>query len=458
MALKQNAAVAAFKEAAGEIIEASLCEMQGAWLALVRTKAGKRLAYAAQGETALGKLWKEIENSADVNGVHVDVMQLNANNAAALRRFVKWTAPSACGSKGASVGFSDWLGEADAAVTDLFINRQLKPVLVDFTPEDSTALGRNFLEAVDTATWGVLEKGYKNGYGANAAGLKTEEDIVKALLYGYSMIGFDCSDKIDLGIEKLSDEAVDKRFEQFNDAFRAAVHASYLNAEFKVGDSKVTFTENELHRIVLEYGEAIMHIQFIYNSYLKNTPWDIDFELSLSKPGKVLTPQEHYLIANELQRNGIKLSAICLDPLKDAEALEKNLQIHCEIADTFGYRLSFVNADIAMVNPGLAMKYLKGKVHFKMNNILWMSAVKLVAALDKALFGKLCAAAGCEAPEGAVCGRMNSGRALALGYKKILNPKEEGNAAEEMKTFLEAHHDEYVAELQKNVGAHLKSI
>ena len=73
--------------------------------------------------------------------------------------------------------------------------------------------------------------------------------------------------------------------------------------------------------------QAQQDIQFIYNSYLKNTPWDIDFELDLSKPGKVLTPQEHYLIGNELQRNGIKLSSICLDPLKDAEAVNDNLQL-----------------------------------------------------------------------------------------------------------------------------------
>ena len=305
---------------------------------------------------------------------------------------------------------------------------------------------------MDTATWGVLEEGYKEGYGANAAGLKTEEEIVKALLYGYSMIGFDCSDKIDLGIEKLSDEAVDKRFEQFNETFRAAVHASYLNAEFKVGTSKITFTENQLHRIVLEYGEAIMHIQFIYNSYLKNTPWDIDFELDLSKPGKVLTPQEHYLIGNELQRNGIKLSSICLDPLKDAEAVNDNLQLHCEIADTFGYRLSFKNADIAMNDTAAAMKYLKGKVHFKMNNILWMSVIELAKALDADLFGKLCAACGCEPTADA------TDRALVLGYRKALNPKEEGNVAADMKAFLEAHHAEYAAAIKENVAAKLKNI
>ena len=124
-------------------------------------------------------------------------------------------------------------------MAELFGKRQLKPVLVDFTTEDSEALQRYFVQAVDTATWGVLEEGYKEGYGANAAGLKTEEEIVKALLYGYSMIGFDCSDKIDLGIEKLSDEAVDKRFEQFNETFRAAVHASYLNASSRLAPARL---------------------------------------------------------------------------------------------------------------------------------------------------------------------------------------------------------------------------
>ena len=147
MALKQLTAVAALNEAAGKVIEASVCEAQGTYLALVETEAGKRLAWAAQGESALSKLWKDVEKEADVKDVHVAVMALNANNAALVRRLVKWAAPTACGTKGASVGFSDWLGAADAVVTDLFAKRQLKPVLVDFTPEDSAAIGRNFLAA-----------------------------------------------------------------------------------------------------------------------------------------------------------------------------------------------------------------------------------------------------------------------------------------------------------------------
>ena len=456
MAIKQVVAMNVLQEAAAEVIKASVCAVDGGWLALVNTEAGKRLAVVVDKETAMTGMLKETELK-EIAGSKVILAALNANNAAVVRRFVKWAAPSACGTRGTSVGFSDWLGCADAFGVDLFAKRQIKPVLVDYTPEDSAALQRNFLEAVDTATWGVLEAGYKEGYGANAAGLKSEEEIVKALLYGYSMIGFDCSEKINLAIEKLSDDEVEKRFYQFNEAFCAAVNASYLNAEFKVGNNKIKFEEKELHRIVLEYGEAIMHIQFIYNSYLKNTPWDIDFELTLSKPGKLLTPQEHYLIANELERNGIKLAAICLDPLNEKEALADNLQLHCDIASAFEYRLSFRNAEIGLSDPAAALKYTKGKVHFKLNNILWMSAVKLIAATDAELYAKLASVAGVE-PVAAdcICG-TDACKAFALSYSKVLNPKE-GNLAADIKAFLQAHKDAYAEAVRANVGSYLKNL
>ena len=184
MAVKQVVAMNALKEAGVEVINTSVCAVDGGYLALVNTEAGKRLAVVVDNETAMCKMLKEVEEK-QVGAVKIILAALNANNAAVVRRFVKWAAPSACGTRGTSIGFSDWLGCADAYVTELFAKRQMKPVLVDYTPEDSAALNRNFLEAVDTATWGVLEAGYKEGYGANAAGLKSEEEIVKALLYDW---------------------------------------------------------------------------------------------------------------------------------------------------------------------------------------------------------------------------------------------------------------------------------
>lgn len=456
MALKQALVSKFIENNIGKVINKSVCEVPGGLLCLVNTADGKRLVYASNGSAPISQMLS-VEKSLDEDKVHYEVMLLNPNNAAVVRRFVKWAAPTACGTKGISIGFSDWVGAADAFVTDLFAKRQLKPVLVEYTADDSAALKRNFLEAVDTATWGVLEKGYKEGYGANAAGLKTEEDIVKALLYGYSMIGFDCSDKINLQIEKLSDEEITKRYEQFNDQFRNALEASYLNAEFKVGANAVSFTAEELRRIVLEYGEAIMHVQFIYNSYLKNTPWDIDFELSLSKPGKVLTPQEHYLIGNELQRNGIKLASICIDGINDAEALHANLQVHCEIADTFGYRLSFQNADLTVDDPAAAVKYLKNKVHFKLNNVLWLSALQLIVEENAALFAKIAAAAGLEAVATEALADGQQAKAYAFSYVDVLSP-DKGDLAKEIKAFLVQNSDKYATKVTQNTEKFLKKL
>lgn len=438
MALKQALAVEWLSKN-GVLLQPSLCEIPGGWLALVDTEAGRRLGVATRGECPLHKFWKDAEVNEVDGGITVVIAALNANNAAVVRRFVKWAAPTACGTKGVSIGFSDWSGCADAYVTELFAKKQLRPVLVDFTPSDSAALGRNFLEAVDTATWGVLATGYREGYGANAASLAKEDDIVKALLYGYSMIGIDCSDKINLDIEKLSAEQVAKKFEEFKIEFQAALRASYLNAEFKVNDNTITFTEEQLQRIVLEYGEAIMHVQYLYNTYLKSTPWAIDFELDISKPGKTLSVQEHYLIANELKRNNINLSGLCMDGLYETTALSDDLQIHADIADTFNYRLSIKNMELSGVDPVALVKATKGKVHMKFNNVLYMCGIHCMEKADRALYEKVCAAAQTEAVD-VICG-SSSMKALALSYTKVL--AKDSELGIEVKAFLAAHKNEY---------------
>lgn len=447
MALKQALAVEWLGKN-GAVLQPSLCEIPGGWLALVDTEAGRRLGVATRGECPLHKFWKDAEVNEVEGGITVVMAALNANNAAVVRRFVKWAAPTACGTKGVSIGFSDWAGCADAFVTELFAKKQIRPVLVDFTPADSDALGRNFLEAVDTATWGVLAAGYREGYGANAASLAKEDDIVKALLYGYSMIGVDCTDKINLDIEKLSAEQVAKKFEEFKIEFQAALRASYLNAEFKVNNNTITFTEEQLQRIVLEYGEAIMHIQYLYNTYLKSTPWAIDFELDISKPGKTLSVQEHYLIANELKRNNINLSGLCVDGLYESAALHEELQIHADIADTFNYRLSVKNMELAGVDPVELAKATKGKVHMKFNNVLWMCGVHCMEKSDQELYAKVCAAADTEAV-GVICGSPAM-KSLAMSYTTVL--AKDSELGKEVKAFLAAHKDEYKAMITTMFG------
>ena len=438
MAIKQALAVKTMEAAAGgKVVSASLSEVTNGWVALVIKAADKKLVCVTQGECPLTAMWA-VENSCEQDGLHVDIMSLNANNAAVIRRFVKWAAPSACGTKGTSIGFSDWLGAAGGCIAPLFVKKQVKPVLAEYSAADSVLLKRNFLEAVDAANWGVFETGYKEGYGANAEGLKSEEDIVKALLYGYSMIGLDCSDKINLQIEKMSDAEVEKRYNDFPQEFRDAMQGSYLEANFQVGS------------------EAIMHAQFIYNSYLKNTPWEIDFELLISKEGKLLSPQEHYLIANELQRNGIKFAALGLNTLDEAQLLQEMLQTHAAIADTFGYRLSFLHADLTLKDLGAVAKTLKGKVHFKLSSVLWLAAWETVLKLAPQLACQMRDYVGLAETD-ALIPQTETGKAYALSYKTLLAP-EAGNFADQVKEVLAVNHAAYSERISVLVGNYLRTL
>lgn len=456
MAIKQVIAVQAMEEISkGRIITASLNEMQGAWIALADCEDGRVLTCAYSGECQAAALFTK-KDSGKVKNITVDVMELNPNNAAVVRRYLKWTGPQAQGGKGISIAFSDWLGCAGAYAAVPFKLRQARPVLVDYAAANADILKRNFLEAVDTATWGVLELGYKEGYGANAAGLKTEEEIVKALLYGYSMIGFDCSDKIDSKIETMTSEEVAAKYNQLPEEFRDALKGSYLEADFKAGGMVVHFEPEVLQRIVLELGEAIMHIQYIYNTYLKNTPWEIDFELKLAKPDKLMTPQELYFISNELQRNGIKMASMELDAEK-AAADEEGMHVYGEIATTFGYRLSLFNADLYISDIGSTAKALKGQVCFKAGNTLWLAALKVVKAGDAQLMEDMQKFAGLPDFDGLkILPAGEAGCVWAKAYSKLLTP--EAGFAGKIKEVLAANAGAYAEEVENTAAAMLKAL
>ena len=87
MAIKQVVAMNALQEIAAEVIKASVCAVDGGWLALVNTEAGKRLAVVVDKDTPLSSMLKETEVK-EAQGAKVILAGLNANNAAVARRFV----------------------------------------------------------------------------------------------------------------------------------------------------------------------------------------------------------------------------------------------------------------------------------------------------------------------------------------------------------------------------------
>ena len=426
MAIKRDIAEK-LMEAKGNLIGSSFSVIPDGYLGLVDDTSGRHLAVVCGDKSEWNKAWKgaEFETADERKKIKIGMFPLNPNNAALVRRLVGWAAPSSCGVNGISVGFSDFLGVVNSQLPNLFVHKQIKPVLVDFTPEQSAGLQRNFLEVMDAATWSVLSSGYKGGWAANAAGLKTEEEIVKALLYGYSGIGVDCSDKIDRSVEELSVEESEKRFGELDKDFKEAIDKSYLDAEFQVGDVKVKFEEKALHRMVLEFGQAIMFLQNMYKDYLDDTPWDLDFEVDLSRCDKALTPQEHYFLANELKRAAVKFDTLCVNANTFKEEIKENLAYHAGIAKAFDYRMSFGDAVPAFDDLAAVAKNFNQRVNFKLTHVLWLAALQTVAKTDSTLLKQIAKRAGLEVPSAEELSfASEKGIAFAAAYGKVLGSAE----------------------------------
>ena len=426
MAIKREIAEQLMNEK-GKLLGFSFSTIPSGYLGLVDGSEGRRLAVVCSEKAETAYPWKgaEFETPAEHKKIKFGLFPLNPNNAALVRRLVGWAAPTSCGVSGISVAFSDWLGVVNNQLPNLFAHKQVKPVLVDFTPENSAVLHRNFLEAMDAATWSVLSSGYKGGWAANAAGLKTEEEIVKALLYGYSGIGVDCSDKIDRTVEDLSVEESEKRFGEFDKDFKEAIDKSYLDAEFQVGDVKIKFEEKALHRMVLEFGQAIMFLQNMYKDYLDDTPWDLDFEVDLSRSDKALTPQEHYFLANELKRAAVKFDTLCVNAATFKAEMKENLAYHAGIAKAFDYRMSFEETELAFDNLAAVAKAFNYRVNFKLTHILWLAALQTVAGTDGELLKQIAKRAGLPVPTAEQLAFGNeAGTAFVTAYDKILGGDE----------------------------------
>lgn len=459
MAIKREIAEKLMSEK-GTLIGSSFSVIPDGYLGLVDNAAGRQLAVVCGEKSEVNNAWKgaEFEPAADNKKIKMGLFPLNPNNAALIRRLVSWAAPSSCGVNGISVAFSDWLGVVNSQLPNLFARKQIKPVLTDFTPEFSAALQRNFLEAMDTATWSVLSSGYKGGWAANATGLKTEEEIVKALLYGYSGIGVDCSDKIDRSIEGLSTEETEKRFGELDRDFKEAIDKSYLDAEFQVGDVKIKFEEKALHRMVLEFGQAIMFLQNMYKDYLDDTPWDLDFEVDLSRSDKPLTPQEHYFLANELKRAAVKFDTLCVNASIFEQEMKENLAYHAGIAKVFDYRMSFADAALAFDDLAAVAKNVNYRVNFKLTHVLWLAALQTVAKTDAALLKQMAERAGLAVPSAEdLTFEREAGIAFVNAYDKILG-KEEGKEILPVKEAVEKEKGLYEENLAAIVNGFIRML
>ena len=336
--------------------------------------------FAGEAVQAGGKTWLQCE--------------LTHENAQVLRKVFPFTAPVSVLKQKRSVGVGDRLGIATPGHIRVFEKYDAYPVFAQQSIRELNLTNRNFENVLDCASWAVFREDFRRGFGADGDHLKTPAEVEYAIGCGYTMITLDCSEHIRNDVTGLSDEQVLAQYVP-----NAELEDLYLEKHFDVGGTDVYFEKMAFYRMSLIYNEAIDFAVSIYDQFFAGKENALDFEISIDETATPTAPEQHFYVASELLRRGVKVATVAprfigefqkgIDYIGDLAQFEKEFKLHAAIADRFGYKISVHSGSDKFSVFETVGKYTAGRFHVKTAGTNWLEAMKVIAEHEPALYREI---------------------------------------------------------------------
>ena len=347
----------------------------------------------------------------DIEGERQDdllVGPLSASNAAALRSYLPWLVARPLGLQ-TSVGCGDRLGLATPG--HLRAVRKvdgLVPILAQQSIRENARTGRTPQEVMDDALWGVLQEGWRAGYGADADHLKTFDDADSTAATGYTFFTIDPGEYVDDEAHTAPADVLDTKVRALPwdvlDGSPQKLRRLYLDQSFDLDDGRLTFSEESLLRAAAKYGRAVAHAvrMFRHLDAQLDRPWEL--EVSVDETATPTAHLEHLYLAADLKRLGVRWVSLAprfvgefekgVDYIGDLDALRADFAGHAAIARAYGpYKLSLHSgSDKFSVYP-IAVDTAGALVHLKTAGTSYLEALRAVARVRPSLFREIYALA-----------------------------------------------------------------
>jgi hypothetical protein len=293
-----------------------------------------------------------------------------------------------------SFGFGDRLGLATPGHIAALRGTKFAPIFAQQSVRENTRTGRTPQQVVDDARRAVDAAKWDAPWGADADHLKTLDDLPSFVNAGYTFFTVDPGEHVDNAADTDSAAVLKKKAAKFN---WDELSALYLNQ--KAGQAWGQFETESLQRAVVKYGGAIQHAASMFGrlSELKDA---FDFEVSVDETDSPTTPLEHYFIASELARMGVRFTSLAprfigrfekgVDYIGDLDALDAELEKHAAVTHHFGtYKLSLHSgSDKFSVYP-LVAKHWGERIHVKTAGTSYLEALRVLASHEADLFLKI---------------------------------------------------------------------
>lgn len=293
-----------------------------------------------------------------------------------------------------SFGFGDRLGLATPGHIAAVRGTKFVPVFAQQSVRENARTGRSPQQVIDDAKRAVEIAGWDAPWGADADHLKTAEDIPAFVQAGYTFFTVDPGEHVDNAADSYPLNVLRQKFAVFD---WDELSALYLHRD---GEQVWGHFEAEsLMHAAVKYQRAIQHAAMMFKR-LSQMRDAFDFEVSVDETDSPTTPLEHFFIANELNRLGVRFTSLAprfigrfekgVDYIGDLNVLDVELAKHAAVTAHFGtYKLSLHSgSDKFSVYP-LIVKHWGEHIHVKTAGTSYLEALRVLAGHEPDLFLKI---------------------------------------------------------------------
>jgi hypothetical protein len=364
------------------------------------------LTKGAAGEKRLG-VWGDAAGFDGERQGDVLLCPLTPENGAALRERLPWLRPQPLGLR-TSAGFGDRLGLATPGhVRAARRYGSIAPIFAQQSVRENARTGRTPQQVLDDAMWGLFQAGWREPWGADADHLKTPDDVDTFVAAGYTFFTIDPGEHVDNEAHTAPPAEVEAKVQTLPwDALEDTaqdMERRYLGRSFNLENAALTFERETLARAAAKYGRAIAHTAQMYRRLAAQTQ-DFELEMSVDETETPTAVEEHFFIANELKRLGVRWVSLApryvgrfekgVDYIGDLGEFEAELARHAAVAKALGpYKLSIHSgSDKFSIYPIIA-ELTDGLVHLKTAGTSYLEALRAVAQVAPAFFREILALA-----------------------------------------------------------------
>lgn len=323
-------------------------------------------------------------------GAYHLVGPLSPENAAALRAEFANLRPALLGSQ-RSIGTGDRLGLATPGHARAFqtFGPGVAPVFAQQSIREMDRLGRDIQSVIDDATFGCVEAGWEGAVGADTDHIKTEEGIDRGLAAGFTMFTLDPGDEVVDPDEASGGVDAHVPWAALEDD-ESSLLRRYSGKRIDLGGDSLVIGDDDLRRAAVKYGKTIVRTMQMARHVLDNAGREVEIEVAVDETDLITSFVEHYYLAAELQRLGLKWVSLApryvdgfekgVEFLGDPAGLEANLRGHTAIADQLGgYKISLHSGSDKFSIYPLAVEATGGKVHLKTSGTSYLCALDVAA-------------------------------------------------------------------------------